>query len=116
MTIIRSSENLTNKDIFDFTIAGDTEKMQDARDIIKIDKYAIVKEDPEDVKEGADPKTVLVVRDAETGLLYGTVSETFIRTFIACIGCFGEDFKAFSVKTGTTKNGREFIDCKYEEV
>ena len=112
MNIIRSSEGLTNKDIFDFTIGGDTIKMQDARDIIEIDKYAIVTDDSVPEEE----KIVLVVRDSRTGDLYGTISQTFIKTFTSCLDLFGDDFKAFSVKTGTSKGGREFIDCRYEEV
>ena len=106
---------LTNRDKYDFTIGGDTVKMQDARDIVHIDKYAIVQEEEHDIsKEGDSPKTVLVVKDTD-GVVYGTISETFIRTFIQCVEVFGDDFNAFSVKTGTSKNGREFITCVYED-
>lgn len=112
MNIIRSSEGLTNKDIYDFTISGDTVKMQDVRDIVVIDKYAIVEDD----SNPEDEKTVLVVRDSRTGELYGTISPTFIKTFTSCLDIFGDEFKAFSVKNGVSKGGREFIDCKYEEV
>lgn len=115
MKIIEKGGNeLSNRDIYDFTIAGDTVKMQEARDIIQIDKYAIVQEEEFDIKEDEKPKMVLVVKDTD-GTVYGTISETFIRTFKQCKDIFGDDFKSFSVKTGVSKIGREFITCVYED-
>ena len=116
--ILNSRGELTNKEKYMATIGGDTTKMQDVRDIVRFDKWALIGEyDDENNDENDIPqidKRILIVF-ADDGEVYGTVSDTFIRQFIDCVGLFGDDFKAFSVETATSKGGRDFIKCVYED-
>lgn len=111
--IIKSNGEMTNKEKYQATIGGDTIKMQDARDIVRFDKWVLLGEKDTE-KPDEEEKRILVVFDT-SGEVYGTVSDTFIRQFMDCVGLFGDDFTAFSVETATAKSGRDFIKCVYED-
>lgn len=111
--ILNSRGELTNKEKYQATIGGDTIKMQDVRDIVYFSKWVLLGEKDTD-KPDSEEKRILVVYD-DSGQVYGTVSDTFIRQFMDCVTMFEDEFKAFSVDIGTAKSGRDFIKCVYED-
>ena len=111
--ILNSRGELTNKEKYQATIGGDTIKMQDARDIVRFSKWVLLGEKDSENPD-SEEKKILVVFD-DSGEVYGTVSDTFIRQFMDCVSLFEDDFKAFSVDIGNSKSGREFIKCVYED-
>lgn len=58
-------------------------------------------------KKTGELKTVLSVLTPD-GKVYGTISQTFISSFLDLADALGDN-AAFEVCSGTTKNGRTFI-------
>lgn len=108
MKVLRTSENLTKIDIYNMT-EGDTEKLLEAIDAdLKIGAWIL----GEDEDQKGNVREVLVIKEAgEDGLIYGTISETFITKFKKALDYVGE-INVIRVTGGTSKNGREFISMK----
>lgn len=115
MKIIDSSENLTPKEIYSLTMSPKTRKMRDAiGSRIEIAAWACY----EDVnKKSGEVQEVLAIMTPE-GEIFATNSPTFKDDFFQMQGLFrdmGETVHAISVISGTSKSGREFISCAYED-
>ena len=115
MKIINSSENLTPKEIYSLTMSPKTQKMKDAiGSRIEIDAWATY----EDVnKKTGELQEVLAILTPE-GEIFATNSPTFKEDFFQTQDLFsnmGETVHAISVISGTSKAGREFISCAYED-
>ena len=115
MKIINSSENLTPKEIYSLTMSPKTQKMKDAiGSRIEIGAWASY----EDVnKKTGEILEVLAIMTPE-GEIFATNSPTFKKDFFQMQELFqnmGETVHAISVISGTSKAGREFISCAYED-
>lgn len=115
MKIINSSENLTPKEIYNLTMSPKTQKMKDAiGSRIEIGAWAAY----EDVnKKTGELQEVLAIMTPE-GEIFATNSPTFKEDFFQMQDLFsnmGETVHAISVISGTSKAGREFISCSYED-
>lgn len=108
MKVLRTSENLTKIDVYNMT-EGDTEKLSEAAgEDLKIGAWII----GEDEDQRGNVRKVLVIKEAgEDGLIYGTISETFITKFEKALDEVGE-INVIRVTSGTSKNGRDFISMK----
>ena len=115
MKITDSSENLTPKEIYSLTMSPKTKKMKDAiGSRIEIAAWASY----DDVnKKSGEVQEVLAIMTPE-GEIFATNSPTFKDDFFQMQGLFrdmGEAVHAISVISGTSKAGREFISCAYED-
>ena len=115
MKIINSSENLTPKEIYSLTMSPKTQKMKDAiGSRIEIGAWAAY----EDVnKKTGELQEVLAIMTPE-GEIFATNSPTFKEDFFQMQDLFsnmGETVHSISVISGTSKAGREFISCAYED-
>lgn len=115
MQIINSSANLTAKDIYNLTMNPKTQKMKDVKgQRIEFDAWAIY----EDVnRKTEDVQKILAVKTPE-GEVFATNSPTFISDFLNMIQLFesmGETVRAFTVDSGVSKAGREFITCIFSD-
>lgn len=115
MKIINSSANLTPKEIYSLTMSPKTKKMKDAiSSRIEIAAWASY----EDVnKKTGEVQEILSIMTPE-GEIFATNSPTFKEDFFQMQDLFrdmGETVHAISVITGTSKAGREFISCAYED-
>ena len=115
MKIINSSENLTPKEIYSLTMSPKTQKMKDALGSrIEIGAWASY----EDVnKKTGELQEVLAIMTPE-GEIFATNSPTFKEDFFQMLDLFnqmGETVHAISVISGTSKAGRDFISCAYED-
>ena len=115
MKIINSSENLTPKEIYFLTMSPKTRKMKEAiGSRIEIGAWAAY----EDVnKKTGESQEVLAIMTPE-GEIFATNSPTFKEDFFQMQDLFtnmGETVHSISVISGTSKNGREFIGCAYED-
>lgn len=115
MKIINSSENLTPKEIYSLTMSPKTQKMKNAiGSRIEIGAWAFY----EDVnKKSGEIQEVLAIMTPE-GEIFATNSPTFKEDFLQMQELFrdmGETVHAISVISGTSKAGREFISCTYED-
>lgn len=67
------------------------------------DYYANYNDSDKDVE-------VLSIVDKE-GIVYSTVSETFKRNFWDIVDIFGDEDFTIKKISGTTKSGRQFVNC-----
>lgn len=109
MEIIRTSGNLTKAESYHLTHAPETKKVADMTgECIDLKAWALFKDEDED-----GIKDVLTILDVD-GVVYGTVSPTFIGTFTDMVDYFAPDpVNVIKVLSGTTKNGREYVNCDY---
>lgn len=106
MEIIKTSRELSKKEIFKLT-ESDTYKMSDAAGLIlEIDCWVLYNDLD---RKGLDQQ-VLTVLD-KNGQIYGTISQTFINKFRRMADFFGDELTEVMVKKGTSKAGREYITC-----
>lgn len=103
---------LTTIDRLNLASGVNTRKMCEA-EVIHLDLACIVEE-----VDGVDGvrNEIIFIRDGDTW--YGSVSRTFIDSFIA-IMTTADDLKVhvtdIRVETGQSKNGRDFIVCRAEK-
>lgn len=115
MKIINSSENLTPKEIYSLTSSPKIRRMKDSiGSRIEIGAWAFY----EDVnRKTGEIQEVLSIMTPD-GEIFATNSPTFKEDFLQMQDLFrdmGETVHAISVISGTSKAGREFISCAYED-
>lgn len=115
MKIINSSANITPKEIYSLTMSPKSRKMKDAiGSRIEIGAWASY----EDVnRKTGEIQEVLAIATPD-GEIFATNSPTFKEDFFQMQELFrdmGETVHAISVIGGTSKAGREFISCAYED-
>ena len=109
MKIIKSyPEELDKRNAYKLTRSQSVQKMQDAAGSTLTPSAWVLFED-EDSRTG-EIKTVLIIHDG--GELFGTISKTFINSFLDIVENFGGDVGSINVVSGKAKSGRDFITCE----
>lgn len=112
MTIIKKSNDLTMKDIYDLTKSPEIQKMTSIKgETLDIDSYAVY----EDVTNTGEIQTIASIKTKE-GETFATNSRTFTREFLSILDMceeVGETVHEVKVHAATSKSGREFITCVY---
>lgn len=105
MQILKSSENLSKKDIYDLTRSPKIHKMSDAvGSVLPVKAFAVYLDDK------ADGSAVQILSiQTEDGTVYATNSATASGEFDAILDIMGEDAFSVEVVKGTSKAGREYI-------
>ena len=113
INVIRTSKDLNKTQQYFLTLAPNVQKMSDkAGEIIKVEAWCCY-EDVSTTKNGEEKtSTVLSIKTPDNSV-YGTNSMTFIKSFTDMIDFFDGDVNYILVDSGTSKNGREFIQCVY---
>lgn len=111
MNIITKSANVASSfDLYKLVQSPERKKLTDVKgQTIELDKWVLYTEPDKDGKE-----MKLLSLSAADGSAYCTNSATFCRSFegaVAMFAQFGEEFHKIQVTTGTSKNGRDYIDC-----
>ena len=111
MNIIAKSANVVSAfDLYKLVQSPERKKLTDIKgQTIELDKWVLYTEPDNDGKE-----MNLLALSTVDGTTYCTNSVTFCRSFesaVATFGQFGEEFHKIHVNTGTSKNGRDYIDC-----
>ena len=111
MEIIKKSEGMTTKDLYNLTKGNDVRKMADAKgEVLDLTKYVVYK----DEDSSGDPMTVLAL-ETTSGVRYATNSKTFIRNFCDILAIFGEGGDElptrYIVGSGRSKSNREYLTC-----
>lgn len=108
MQIIKSfPETLSMRDVVKLTQAKSTKKMLDAAGSVLEPKCWVLSEDTD---RNGETKTALVLE--ADGELFGTISGTFIDTFIGLFELLGPDMGPVRVVSGQTRNGRTYVTCE----
>ena len=109
LNIIKSSANLSKKDAFRLANTNGSSRMIDlAGKEIEISKwlYATTIETRNDGE--TLEKDVLYIEQSD-GTIMGSVSPTFINSFMNIADTFGDDFHRIRIVKGISKNGREYV-------
>lgn len=111
MNIIAKSANVVSAfDLYKLVQSPERKKLTDIKgQTIELDKWVLYTEPDKDGKE-----MNLMALSTVDGTAYCTNSVTFFHSFesaVATFGQFGEEFHKIQVTTGTSKNGRDYIDC-----
>lgn len=111
MNIINKSANIASSfDLYKLVQSPERKKLTDIKgQIIELDKWVLYTESDKDGKE-----MNLLALSTVDGSAYCTNSATFCRSFASAVAMFdqfGEEFHKIRVTTGTSKNGRDYIDC-----
>lgn len=111
MNIIAKSANVVSAfDLYKLIQSPEREKLTNIKgQTIELDKWVLYIEPDKDGKE-----MHLLALSTVDGNAYCTNSATFCRSFesaVATFGQFGEEFHRIQIVTGTSKNGRDYIDC-----
>lgn len=113
MNIIKTSKDLTPQEIYFLTMSPTVQKMSDAESqIIEVEAWAIY----EDENSKGELQTILAIKTPENEV-FATNSATFKEDFIKMNELFegmGVTVNAIKVSSGTSKAGRKFITCVYE--
>ncbi len=110
MTIINRSKELSPKETYLLTKAVNSHKMKaSVGEAIHVSAW-VVYEDT-DKKDPTKTNTVLAITDGTE--VYATNSATFLESFMGIVEIFGNEGYTVTVDLGTSKAGREFIQCIY---
>lgn len=117
MRIIEASKtDLTKKELYLLTMSPEIQKISDVTgQVIEIAawlKYA----DLDHTSGEEEPKEQVILSLLSTdGESFATNSPTFIGDFDKMISLFEGDLQKVEVISGTSKNGRQFVTCKYAD-
>lgn len=111
MNVIAKSSNIaTPFDLYKLVQSPDRSKLTDIKgQTIELDKWVLYSEPN---KDGVEQKLLSLLDTS--GKAYCTNSATFCKSFEAAVAMFaqyGDEFHQIQVSVGTSKNGREYIDC-----
>ena len=118
MTFIKSNINEQNKkEVYRMT-KGDSLKIDGLEKGVSlpVDKYALY----DDVKtrqkqDGTTEEyTQRVLTFTSGGHKFGTISATFIRSFLEIVDIMGDETFAIIVTGGESKNGRRYVNCELD--
>lgn len=112
MEIIKRTEGLTAKDLYNMTKGSSVRKMSDAKgETLDVLHYIVYKDTN---SETAEVSIVLSMMTTSGGI-YATNSKTFIRNFLDILAMYedtGEEAPTkFAVNSARSRNGREFLVC-----
>ena len=114
MEIIKISKNVEGADLYFLTTSPEIEKMTSVKgQTLALDKWALFAD--ADRKTG-EMRKILSIKSGDK--MYATNSVTFVESFEAMMACFekmGLEVHHIRVTTGTSKGGREFINCVYAD-
>lgn len=97
---------------------GDSLKIQDVAKgtSLPVDLFAVYEEEKTRNKQGGGTETYTetVLCFTSNGKKYGTISQTFIKSFLEIVDVMESDPFAIIITGGKTKNGREYVNCELD--
>lgn len=113
INVTRTSKDLSKQAQYFLTLAPNVKKMTDkSAEVIAIDAYCLY-EDVSTNKNGEEKISTILAIKTPDNEVYGTNSATFIKSFIDMMDFFDDQVHYCLVDCGTSKNGREFIQCVF---
>lgn len=108
MEIIRSSRDLTKKEIYVLSCTDGSIAFKDAAG--KRIRPTIWAQYKDVDKEGME-REILTIMD-ENGTIYGGNSPTFARKFLEAVDMLGEELTEIEVVSGMSRSGKAFTSCR----
>lgn len=118
MNFIKTNIDTTDKKQVYRLTKGDSLKVQDITKgtVLDIDLFGIYTEEKTRKKNDGtlEAYTDTVLAFTSNGKKYGTISQTFIKSFIEIVELMdGEPF-SIVITGGKSKNGREYVNCELD--
>ena len=109
MNILRAyPDNLDKRTMYKLTQNANVQKLSTiAGSVITPEKWVLYED--ANIKTGEIGKVLVIEADKE---MFATVSRTFIDSFEKAVDNLGEDLGEILVAPGTSKAGRDFINCE----
>lgn len=114
MNFIKTNINTSDrKDVYRMT-KGDTKRVQDIERGVSmpVDKWALYTETK--TKKDGTAEEQKVLSFVSGGTKYGTISGTFIDSFMEIVDLMDGDPFAIIITGGTSKGGRTFVNCELD--
>ena len=109
MNILRAyPDNLDKRTMYKLTQNANVQKLSTIAGSVIIPEKWVLYEDA-NIKTGEIGKVLVIEADKE---MFATVSRTFIDSFEKAVDNLGEDVGEILVAPGTSKAGRDFINCE----
>lgn len=118
MTFIKTNINAEDKKQVYRMTKGDSLKVDgvDKGTVIPVDKYALYIDTKERTKQDGTVETydqrVLTIVSGDHK--FGTISQTFIKSFLEILDIMGDDPFGIVVTGGESKNGRHYVNCELD--
>ena len=109
MNILRNyPESISKRDMYKLTQNSSVQKLGTiAGSVITPEKWVLYED--ANIKTGEIGKVLVIEADKE---VFATVSKTFIDSFEKAVDNLGEDLGEILIAPGTSKAGRDFINCE----
>lgn len=118
MTFIRTNINPEDKKQVYRMTKGDSLKIDgiDKGTVVPVDKYALFTETKERNKQDGSVETYeqQVLTIVSGNHKFGTISATFIRSFLEILDIMGDDPFGIVITGGESKGGRHFVNCELD--
>lgn len=118
MEFIKTNIDTANKkEVYRLT-KGDSVKVQDLQkgDSLPVDKYAVYNETKvRNRQDGTTEEYTQQVLSFVSGKMkVGTISATFIKSFLEIVDIMGDEPFSIIVSGGKSRNGRDFVNCELD--
>lgn len=118
MEFIKTNINPADKKQVYRMTKGDSVKVQDLEKgtSFPVDAYAVYNETKLRKKQdgGTEEYTVQVLTIVSGNIKMGTISQTFIKSFLEIVDIMGTDPFAIVITGGKSKNGRDYVNCELD--
>lgn len=118
MEFIKTNIDTTDKKQVYRMTKGDSLKVQDMDrgTSFPVDAYAVYNEEKTRNKQDGSTETYTqqVLTLVSGNLKMGTISATFIRSFLEIVDIMGADPFAIIITGGKSKNGRDYVNCELD--
>lgn len=114
MNIIRTNIDTSDKKAVYRLTKSESQRVQDVERglSLPVDKWALYTETKR-AKDGTESEqTVLAI--VSGGMKISTISKTFIDSFLECVDLMGDDAFSIVITGGTSKGGRQFVNCELD--
>ena len=110
MTIIKTNIDVTDKKAVYRLTKSESARVQDVQrgTVIPVESYALYVEEKQD---GTKQNVLAIVGG---GLKISTISKTFINSFMECAELMEPDPFSIVITGGSSKNGRQYVDCELD--
>ena len=105
MEIIKTNIN-DKKALYRLTHSDSHKPANNVGTVLEVQSWAYVK----DVNKKSGEEQNVLYLDTDSGV-FGTISPTFVESFMDIVETFGEDFHHLEITGGKSKNGRDFVSC-----
>lgn len=119
MKFIKTNINEKDKKQVYRVTKGDSLKIQDIEKgtSLPVELFAVYEEEKVRNKQGGGTETyseTVLTFTTGNGQKYGTISQTFIRSFLEIVEIMDGDPFSIVITGGKTKNGREYVNCELD--